>query len=62
MEGVLAEEAERPEQGLVEEELACAAPHWGACDLLLGQGLVFRWAVELRHDQEEVLVACGLGA
>lgn len=62
MEGVLAEEAERPEQGLVEEESACAAPRWDACDLLLDRGLVFQWAAEVRHDQGEVLVACGLGA
>lgn len=64
MEVVLAvEQSEQPVQGLAEEELACAAPRWGACDQLLDQGLVFRWAVGAQHDQEEgALGACGQGA
>ena len=42
MEGVLVEQYEQPGQGLVEEELACAAPRWGACDRLLDQDWVFQ--------------------
>jgi hypothetical protein len=59
---VVVEQSEQPAQGLEEEELACAAHRWDVCDQPLDQDLVFQWVVEVRHDHEEVLVACGLGA